>query len=110
MPPSPDRSTRNTLILSAHAAGATIPQIAASLELDPNARPCPGSPAGPSRRRPGLARRGAQDTTAIDPRTRSPFEGEAANFWPVAPRRIRCILTLRATRRRRESDWRRARA
>jgi hypothetical protein len=35
MAPSPDRSTRNTLILSAHAAGATIPQIAASLELDP---------------------------------------------------------------------------
>jgi hypothetical protein len=31
----PDRAARNAAILSAHSAGATIPQIAASLELDP---------------------------------------------------------------------------
>ena len=35
MPPSSDRAARNTGILSAHAAGATIPEIAAALELDP---------------------------------------------------------------------------
>jgi hypothetical protein len=36
MPLSPDRAARNARILAAHSAGATIPQIAASLELDPS--------------------------------------------------------------------------
>jgi hypothetical protein len=35
MPPVSTRAARNARIVSAHAAGATIPQIAASLELDP---------------------------------------------------------------------------